>query len=269
MEVIFDNVNFKSKNPLINLNFSIKDGSIVGLIVNDFSAMYELISLNKRPNSGTIKIGDLVIKRTNSLKDRDVIKNRVGYVRNVVNLDYLGQTVEEEISKSMEIHNYSSKDNLKHIKDSLIIAGLNEEFLDRDPKTLSYTEKKKLEFAKVIAYNPDILIVEDFDKDFIARDRDYFKKILKKLRIKFKKTIILLALNVEVFFDIVDEVFVIQDGTVVLSGQKEIFYNEKLYEYVEMPKIVEFTKYVNDKGHNVLEYVDLKELIKELYRKIK
>lgn len=269
MEIIFDKVNFKSKNPLINLNLNIKDGSIIGLIINDFSSIYELLSLKKRPNSGTVKIGDLVIKRTNTLENTEVIKNRIGYVRNVINLDYLGETVEEEISKSMELHNYFPKDSLKHIKDSLIIAGLNEGFLKRNPNTLSFTEKKKLEFAKVIAYNPDVLIVEDFDKDFIARDRDYFKKIFKKLRMKFKKTIILLALNVELFFDVVDDVFVIQDDTVVLNGQKEIFYNERLYEYVEMPKIVEFTRYVKGQGHKILEYVDLKELIKELYRKIK
>ena len=36
-----------------------------------------------------------------------------------------------------------------------------------------------------------------------------------------------------------------------------------------MPKIVEFTKYVQEQGHNILEYVDIKELIKEIYRNVK
>ena len=35
-----------------------------------------------------------------------------------------------------------------------------------------------------------------------------------------------------------------------------------------MPKIVEFTKYAQEQGHSILEYTDLKELIKELYRKV-
>ena len=37
-------------------------------------------------------------------------------------------------------------------------------------------------------------------------------------------------------------------------------------KYVEMPKIVEFTKYAQECGHNILEYTDIKELLKELYR---
>ena len=35
-----------------------------------------------------------------------------------------------------------------------------------------------------------------------------------------------------------------------------------------MPKIVELTKYAQECGHNILEYTDIKELIKELYRNV-
>ena len=37
----------------------------------------------------------------------------------------------------------------------------------------------------------------------------------------------------------------------------------------EMPKIIEFTKYAQECGHSILEYTDIKELIKELYRNVK
>ena len=69
-------------------------------------------------------------------------------------------------------------------------------------------------------------------------------------------------------FDLVDKMHVINKGKLVISGGKEIFYDNKLYKYVEMPKIVEFTKYAQDCGHNILEYTDIKELIKELYRNV-
>jgi len=70
-------------------------------------------------------------------------------------------------------------------------------------------------------------------------------------------------------FDLVDKIHVINNGKLVISGGKEIFYDNDLYKYVEMPKIVEFTKYTQDCGHNILEYTDIKELIKELYRNVK
>ena len=70
-------------------------------------------------------------------------------------------------------------------------------------------------------------------------------------------------------FDIVDKLYVINKGELVFSGGKELYYDDKLYKYIEMPKIVEFTKYANECGHNILEYTDIKELIKELYRNVK
>jgi hypothetical protein len=61
--------------------------------------------------------------------------------------------------------------------------------------------------------------------------------------------------------------YVINNGNLVLSGGQELFYDNNLYKYVDVPKIVEFTKYVHDEGHNIIEYTDFKELIKELYRR--
>ena len=45
-------------------------------------------------------------------------------------------------------------------------------------------------------------------------------------------------------------------------------YNEKLYRYMKMPKIIEFVKMARKNGHELLDYVDVKELIKEIYRDV-
>lgn len=120
-----------------------------------------------------------------------------------------------------------------------------------------------------MSYNPEVLILENFEKGLIFREREYFRKLFLKLKNKFKKTIILIGTDLTFLFDIVDKVYVINKGKLVLSGDKDIFYEDKLYKYVEMPKIVEFTKYVHQNGHDILEYTDIKELIKELYRNVK
>mgnify|MGYP003293078576 CR=1 FL=1 len=80
-------------------------------------------------------------------------------------------------------------------------------------------------------------------------------------------TIILLSRKLEFLFDVVDKVYVINKGKLVYDGNQSIFYEDELYRYIEMPKIVEFTKYLHNEGHPILEYTDFKELIKELYRK--
>ena len=69
-------------------------------------------------------------------------------------------------------------------------------------------------------------------------------------------------------FNLVDKVYVINKGEMVLKGEKDIFYNNKLYKYVNISPIVEFTKCVQSMDHNILEYTDIKELIKEIYRHV-
>ena len=128
-------------------------------------------------------------------------------------------------------------------------------------------EKKKVKLACLMSYNPEVLILNDFEKGLSFKERDYFKKLFIKLKTKFNKTIILLSRKLDFVMDLVDKVYVINKGKVVLEGNKDIFYDDKLYKYVDMPKIVEFTKYVELQGYKINEYTDFKELIKELYRR--
>ena len=140
--------------------------------------------------------------------------------------------------------------------------------LDRDPNELSRVEKKKVELASVISYNPEVLVLDNFDIGLSYREKEYFRKLFLKLKNKYNKTIILISNNAEFLFDIVDDVHLIYKGKLVLSEGKDIFYNSNLYKYVNIPKIIEFTKYVEMNGYDIKKCTDIKELIKELYRNV-
>jgi ABC-type dipeptide/oligopeptide/nickel transport system ATPase component len=90
-----------------------------------------------------------------------------------------------------------------------------------------------------------------------------------RLKNKYDKTIIIITWDVSFLFDIVDNVTVINKGNIVLSEGKEIFYNNNLYKYVNMPKIIEFTRCAEVNGHDIKKCLDIKELIKELYRNVR
>ena len=70
-------------------------------------------------------------------------------------------------------------------------------------------------------------------------------------------------------FQLVDNVYVIHKGEVKIRGDRQVFYDYNLYRYIDMPQIVSFTKYVLESGYEINQYTDIKELIKELYRRIK
>ncbi len=275
MEIVFnklcylENKNSSSeKKYLDNVDLTIESGEIVSFVNDDLSIIGELIMALKRPSKGEIKLDNLIIKRTSHISNVNLLRKKIGFVKNDIEKS-LTKSVKEEIKKTMKNYDYKAKNVTKHIVDSLRIVGLNESYLERDCKTLSYTEKKKISLACAMSYNPEVLILENFEKGLIFREREYFRKLFLKLKNKFNKTIILIGTDLTFLFDVVDKVYVINKGKLVFSGDKDIFYEDKLYKYVEMPKIVEFIKYAHQTGHDILEYTDIKELIKELYRNVK
>lgn len=275
MEIVFNKLcyieNPKSsseKKYLEDINLVIKEGSIVGFLNDDLSIIGKLIMAIKRPTKGELRIDDMVIKRTSHVNNVNELRKKIGFVY-TSNNEFIGKTVKEEIKQTMKNFGYKASNMTKHIVDSLKIVGIGEEYLDRDPNTLSFTEKKKVMLASAMSYNPNVLVLEDFDKGLLFKEREYFRKLFLKLKNKFNKTIILITKDLTAMFDLVDKMHVINKGKLVISGGKEIFYDNKLYKYVEMPKIVEFTKYAQECGHSILEYTDIKELIKELYRNVK
>lgn len=272
MEIMFNKFSYyENRNSskivyLDEVSLSINEGEIVFFVSENFKVLNDLLTIKKRPSKGEIHLDNLVVKRTSHIEKNDIIK-KIGYIPS--DMLFEQDIVKDEILWTMKKYGYKTKDAKKHVVDSLKIAGLDEKFFNRKIETLSFTEKKKVMFAKTMSYNPDVLIVEDFSKGLIFREKEYFRKLFLKLKNKFNKTIIIVGTDLSFAFDNVDKVFVINNGKLVLSGNKGIFYDNELYKYVEVPKIVEFTKYANELGHDILEYTDFKELIKELYRKVK
>jgi energy-coupling factor transport system ATP-binding protein len=275
MEIIFNQLSYienkktsSEKKYFDEANFVINSSSIVGIKMDYSDIIGALLMVLKRPTKGEIKLDNIIIKRTTHINNVNELRKRIGIVPFENNV-YLKKTVKDEIKNAMTNYGYKTRNIVKHIVDSLTIVGLDDSYLDRDPNTLSFVEKKKVNFALIMSYNPEVLVIESFDKGLTFREREYFRKLFLKLKNKYNKTIILVNSELPFMFDVVDKLIVINKGKVVVSGEKDIFYEDKLYKYVEVPKIVEFIKYVNNEGHDILEYTDIKELIKGLYRDVK
>ena len=275
MEIIFNQLTFtenkktsSEKKYFDEVNMVINSSSIVGIKMDYSDIIGELLMIIKRPTKGEIKLDDIVVKRTTHVNNINALRKKLGIVPFENNV-YLKDTVKKEIKNAMANYGYKTKNISKHIADSLMIVGLDEEYLNRDPNTLSFVEKKKVNLALAMSYNPEVLVIESFDKGLTYREREYFRKLFLKLKNKYNKTIILVNSELPFMFDIVDKLYVINKGKLVISGDSSIFYDDKLYKFVEVPKIVEFIKYANSEGHHILEYTDIKELIKGLYRDVK
>lgn len=275
MEITFNNLSLiENKSSSIerkyleDINLDISSNQIVGFLGDNLDIIGKLLMIIRRPSKGEIIIDNVSIKKTSHIDNINSLRKRIGFVYTSTKDRFVEKTVKKEISLVMKNYGYKVSNSSKHISDSLKIVGLNDSYLDRDPNKLSSIEQKKVLLASVLSYNPEVIILDYFFDGMNFRDIEYFKKLFIKLKSKFSKTIIVLENNATYLFNLVDKVYVIDNGELVMKGEKDIFYNNKLYKYVNVPPIVEFTKYVQSMDHNILEYTDIKELIKEIYRHV-
>ena len=274
MEIVLSKFSYiENKSSSIEMKYfdsvdvKIEEGKIVAFLNDDLSILGKLLLVIKRPSSGVIRFDSVRVSRSSHIHNSKALRRRMGYLNMDTEVMFLEATVKKEITEVLKGYDFKGKEVEKRIIDSLKLAGLNESYLDRNPNELSFVEQKKVKFACIMSYNPEVLILNDFEKGLSYKERDYFRKLFIKLKTKYNKTIVLLSRKVEFLFDFVDKVYVINKGKVVLEGGQEIFYDNKLYKYVDVPKIVEFTNYLHSLKHDINKYTDFKELIKELYRR--
>ena len=274
MEIVLSKFSYiENKSSSIEMKYfdsvdvKIEEGKIVAFVNDDLSILGKLLLVIKRPSSGVIRFDSVKVSRSSHIHNSKSLRRRMGYLNMDTEVMFLETTVKKEITEVLKGYDFKGKEVEKRIIDSLKLAGLNESYLDRNPNELSFVEQKKVKFACIMSYNPEVLILNDFEKGLSYKERDYFRKLFIKLKTKYNKTIVLLSRKVEFLFDFVDKVYVINKGKVVLEGGQEIFYDNKLYKYVDVPKIVEFTNFLHSEKHDINKYTDFKELIKELYRR--
>ena len=46
------------------------------------------------------------------------------------------------------------------------------------------------------------------------------------------------------------------------------FYDDRIYQYVEMPEVISYVKYLEKRGIKLEHYLEVKEVLKAIYRSV-
>lgn len=143
---------------------------------------------------------------------------------------------------------------------SLKMVGLAESLVDEDISSLSRGEQNKVGLASKLL--DDVIVLKDFSVGLTKKELTFYKRLFKKIS-SYNKKIILIDKNAELFIDLVDNIYVIDED--ILYETNDI-YDAKLYDYIDKPFLVEFTMLSEDYGVKLNHYYELDELLKALYR---
>ncbi|HHA8018527.1 TPA: ABC transporter ATP-binding protein [Streptococcus pneumoniae] len=210
--ITLKNIQLELKKTCVfqNLNFSCKQGEIIGIIGangSGKSVLFKLIAGLYSPS-----YGEVLINGENIVPERKIPAN-------------LGALIEEPGF----INYYSGFKNLQYlasirgvvgnqeINDTLKIVGLYEQ-KDQKVKTYSLGMRKKLGIAQAIMENPSILLLDEpmnaLDKSSVENMRTLFRKLSSE-----KGTTILIASHSEEDIRILcDKVYAIEDKVCTLCS---------------------------------------------------
>ena len=93
-------------------------------------------------------------------------------------------------------------------------------------------------------------------------------KLLRKLKTRYSKTIIIVTHDVDMLYEIVDNVVVLNEGVVVKEGSKiDVFANVELLDNnnTPVPSVIRFEKMIYDKTGIDLGYLkDMNSLVRKI-----
>ena len=281
MEVKFNHVFYvyNEKTPLSkmvlgDINATFKEGkitSIMGKSGSGKTTLIELINALIIPTKGNIQVGSKIISKTRKIKNINNLRYKIGLVFQVPEEQFFCKTVKEEIEFGMKYFNKSVKSIQKHISDALIMMGLDDSYLNRNPFTLSSGEMRKVAIASVLAFNPKVIILDEPTIGLDNKSKENLIKIIKLLKNRYKKTIIVVSNDTDLLLKISDHVILLDKGKIVLEGNKYDVFKQDIEKYsLKRPKIIEFEQLVLEKKGIKIGYRDdINDLMKDVYRYVK
>lgn len=149
----------------------------------------------------------------------------------------------------------------KRIDDALKMVNLEAEVKEKKFNDLSSMEKNKVILASKL--HDEVIILNNFTKGLIKKEKEYFKKLFKRIA-SYNHKIILVTKDTDMFLNCTDTIYIINDDKVVYHTND--YFDATLYINADTPPIVDFIYKCQDLGIRLDEYTDINELIKAIYR---
>ena len=222
----------ENRKVLKNINLDIKKGEFWAVIGKNGSGKTTLCSILRRFVPDFYK-GELTGKITlegKELKEysQKEIVQKIGFVfqNPFTQISGVKDTVFEEIAYGLENLGLDKEEIISRIEKILKLLEI-EKLRDRNPYDLSGGQKQRVALASIIAMNPDILVIDEPTSQLDPKGTEDIFKIIN-LMANEGKTIILVEHKLELIAEYAQNILVLDEGEVILSGKAEEVLNNKI-----------------------------------------
>ena len=207
--------NFGSKNILADIDLSIKDNGIVGIIGPNGSGKSTLLKCIYRvlkPKTGTIfidgkNINDYQFKETAKKMAVVAQHNDTHFDFNVLEMVLIGRSPHKK---------FMQRDSAEDIE--LAYKALEQvnmkDFADRNFSSLSGGEKQRIILARALVQNTDCLILDEPTNHLDIKHQLHFMSLAKDLKI----TVISAIHDLNIAAMYCDKIYALKEGQIIASG---------------------------------------------------
>ena len=227
----FDNVSkqYYSDLALNGVTFSIDKGDFVFLVGPTGSGkttIFRLIIRDLLPSEGTIKIGEIDVKKLPSKKIRQLRRN-VGVIFQDLKLLH-DRTVGENVMLPLQFSGVSEKDSKARAAEVLESVGLAHAF-EKFPLQLSGGERQRVAIARALVFDPEVILADEPTGNLDLETSLQILELLDKIN-KTGTTIFMATHNDRIIDSTKKRVIVLKEGQVKEDRKSKEPKHEKAEE---------------------------------------
>jgi energy-coupling factor transport system ATP-binding protein len=186
--------------------------------------------------------------------DIKALRRKVGLIFQNPERQLFKRLVKEDISFGPRRMGLSEEEINERVKWAMDMVGLNfDDFKDRFTFSLSGGEMRRVAIAGILALRPKVLILDESTSGLDPKGRKDFLSRIKSFK-REGMTIIFISPNMEDVAEIVDKVYVMEEGRMVMSGTPEDVFSkpEELRRYgLGVPQVAEVMHELMERGIEV------------------
>ena len=217
------NKNFGDYKASYNVNFGVEKGKLIGLLGPSGSGkttILRMIAGLETPDSGDIIIDGV---RVNDLA---ASKRGIGFVfQNYALFRYM--TVYDNIAFGLRVQKADKKKIDERVRELIKLIGL-EGLEKRYPSQLSGGQRQRVAFARALAPNPQLLLLDEPFAAIDAKVRKELRSWLREMIEKLGVTSIFVTHDQDEAIEVADEIIITNKGRIEQTGTPiEIYHNPK------------------------------------------
>jgi energy-coupling factor transport system ATP-binding protein len=248
---------------LKGVSLTVKNGEFVAIMGQNGAGKTTLVKHFNgllKPTRGRVLVDNVETTKTSVAS----LARNVGFVFQNPDHQLFSETVEEEIAFALKNFGYKEAAIEDRINWAVNLLGLSQ-YRKTSPFMLSGGERKRVALASVLAWNPQILILDEPTIGQDHRQKENLRQFIVQLQIQ-GKTIVIVTHDVEFVAECNPRVVLMREGKIVADGEgKDILTNPTLLEEssIVLPQIAQVFNQLGSEElpKNVIDLYEAKRLL--------